>query len=117
MDNEKQNDDFNLFSSENRCDCMGELKAAAFEYLLLNPGSEFGDWQQGLIEEYPTEVIDALGDDPSDVYAAIADLWESNYLDPKTNIEQCYSEWSMSFANEYAVGIYYCLVDSCAKAR
>jgi hypothetical protein len=55
---------------------MNELKAAAFEFLLLNPGSEFGDWQQGLIEQYPTEVVDTLGSNPEEVYAELADLWE-----------------------------------------
>lgn len=64
-----------------------ELKAAAFEYLLLNPGSEFGDWKQGLISDYPTEVVDALGNNPEEVYADLADLWESDYADPKTGIE------------------------------
>lgn len=91
---------------------MDELKAAAFEYLLLNPGSEFGDWQQGLITEYPTEVVDALGNNPDEVFAELSDLWESDYTDPKTGIEQKFSEWAMSFANEHAVGIYYFLVDA-----
>lgn len=92
-----------------------ELQDAAFEYLLLNPGSEFGDWRQGLISDYSTEVVDALGNDPEEVNADLADLWESDYADPKTGIEQKYSEWAMSFANEYAVGIYYFLVEECAK--
>lgn len=96
---------------------IDELKEAAFEYLLLNPGSEFGDWQQSLISDYPTEVVDALGTDPEEVYAALADLWESDYCDPKTGIEQKFSEWAMSFANEYAVGIYYFLVDACADLK
>lgn len=93
-----------------------ELQEAAFEYLLLNPGSEFGDWQQGLISDYPTEVVDALGTYPEEVNAALADLWESDYADPKTGMEQKFSEWAMSFANEYAVGIYYFLVETCTKS-
>lgn len=107
-------DDPDLFSDDCRCDCMADLKQAAFEYLLLNPGSEFGDWQQGLIESYPAEVVDALGTNPEEVYAALADMWESDYEDPKTGTCQKFSEWAMSFANEYAVGIYYSLVDACA---
>lgn len=90
-----------------------ELKDAAFEYLLLNPGADFGDWQQSLISGYPTEVADALGTNREDVYAALADLWESDYEDPKTGIVQKLCEWAMSFANEYAVGIYYHLTDVC----
>lgn len=96
---------------------MDELKAAAFEYLLLNPGSEFGDWQQGLIEQHPDTVVDALGSNPFDVSAALADLWETNYEDSQTGIEQKFSEWAMSFANEYAVGIYYFLVDACVDLK
>lgn len=96
---------------------MDELKDAAFEYLLLNPGSEFGDWQQGLITEYPTEVVDALGNNPDEVYSDLSDLWESNYTDPKTGMEQKFSEWAMSFANEYAVGVYYFLVDACTELK
>lgn len=94
-----------------------ELRAAAFEYLLLNPGSEFGDWQQGLIQEYPTEVVDALGNNPNEVYSDLADLWESDYMDPKTGIEQKFSGWAESFCNESAVGIYYYLVDACAELQ
>lgn len=90
-----------------------ELQEAAFEYLLLNPGSEFGDWQQGLISDYPAEVVDVLGNNPPEVYARLTDLWEQEYTDPKTGLSQKYSEWAMSFANEYAVGVYYFLVNAC----
>lgn len=96
------------------CSCMDVLRNAAFEYLLLNPGSEFSDWQQGLIENYPTEVVDALGTNPEEVNAALADLWESDYEDERTGVEQKFGEWAMCFANEYAVGIYYFLVEACA---
>ena len=96
---------------------MDELKDAAFEFLLLNPGSELGDWQKGLIEQYPSEVVDALGNNPGEVYAELADLWETDYTDPKTGMEQKLSEWAMSFANEYSVGVYYFLVDACTTKR
>lgn len=95
----------------------GELQDAAFEYLLLNPGSDFGDWRQGLIEQYPAEVVDALGNNPDEVFAELSDLWESDYTDPKTGIEQKFSEWAMSFANEHAVGIYYFFVDACNELK
>lgn len=96
---------------------MDELKHAAFEYLLLNPGSEFGDWRQGLIQEYPTEVVDALGNNPHKVYSDLADLWQNSYLDPTTGIEQSYADWARSFSNESSVGIYYYLVDACKDLR
>lgn len=96
---------------------MDELKEAAFEYLLLNPGSEFGDWQSGLIQEYPTEVVDALGSNPVEVYSDLSELWETDYLDTTTGIEQKFSQWADSFANESAVGVYYYLVDACAELK
>lgn len=110
MTNEKEFDGF-------CCDSPAELKEAAFEYLLLNPGTEFGDWQQGLISDYPAEVVDALGSSPAEVYAGLADLWERDYADPRTGIEQKFSEWAESFATEPAVGIYYFLVDACADLK
>ena len=106
MNRQEQYEELEPFSDECMYNSMAELKAVAFEYLLLNPGSEFGDWQNGLISDYPTEVVDALGNNPNEVFASISDLWESDYEDPKTGIEQKFSEWAMAFANEYAVGIY-----------
>lgn len=94
---------------------MQELKEAAFEYLLLNPGSDFGDWQQGMIEQYPTEVVDALGSNPEEVFADLADLWDSDYLDSKTDVEQKFCEWAEAFATESAVNLYYRLVDVCSE--
>lgn len=89
-----------------------ELQEAAFEYLLNNPGSEFGDWQQGLISDYPTEVVDALGTKPEEVNAALADLWESDYEDPKTGIWKDFKNWALAFANDESVDIYYRLVEA-----
>ena len=94
---------------------MDELKAAAFEYLLLNPGSEFGDWYKGLIEQYPAEVVDALGNNPHEVYSDLAELWNCEYTDPKTGLYQDFKYWARTFSNEEAVGIYYHLVDACEK--
>ena len=94
---------------------MDELREAAFEYLLLNPGSDFGDWQQGLISEYPDIVVDALGSNPHEAMSGLADLWESEYEDPKTGLWQDFKEWAEAFSNEAAVGIYYHLVEACEK--
>lgn len=94
---------------------MEELKDAAFEFLLLNPGSDFGDWQSGLMRQYPTEVVDAFGNNPNEVYSELADLWESEYTDPKTGLCQDFNEWAEAFCNEASVGIYYYLVDAVNK--
>lgn len=91
---------------------MDELKDAAFEYLLLNPGSDFGEWRQGLIQDYPTEVVDALGNNPMEVYADLAELWNSEYTDPQTGIWKDFKNWALAFANDESVDIYYRLVEA-----
>lgn len=91
---------------------MDELKAAAFEYLLLNPGSEFGDWQYGLISDYPTEVVDALGSQPEEVYAALSDLWESDYEDGATGACHSFNEWAEYFATDRSVELFYDLAEA-----
>ncbi len=84
-----------------------ELKEAAFEYLLLNPGTEFGDWQQSLISDYPTEVVDALGTDPEEVYAALADMWDSeDYEDTETGECHTFKDWAEYFATDRSVELY-----------
>lgn len=118
MNERHKNEEFDFFSDELRCDSMSELKASAFEYLLLNPGSEFGDWQQGLIEQYPAEVVDALGTDPEEVYAALADLWDSEeYEDQATGICKRFRDWAEYFATERSVELYYMLVEARAKIK
>lgn len=46
---------------DDEVDFYEELKEAAWNILHENPGTDFGDWQDMLIEQYPTEVVDALG--------------------------------------------------------
>lgn len=94
---------------------MDELKEAGFEYLLLNPGSDFVNWRQGMIEQYPDTVVDALGSNPEEVYAGLADLWESEYTDLKTGIWKDFHEWAEAFATEQSVDLYYRLVDACSE--
>ena len=89
----------------------GELKAAAFEVLLLNPGSEQGDWVQTLVEGYGTEVVDAYGDNPEEAYAELADLWETPYLDENSGLEFTFAEWAEAFATDASVRMYYELTD------
>lgn len=85
---------------------LDELKEAAFEYLLLNPGSEFGDWRQGLIEQYATEVVDALGNNPDEVYSDLANLWESDYTDPN-GVCMRFQEWAEALCCESSIEMYY----------
>lgn len=92
---------------------MEDLKEAAWNVLHENPGSEFGDWQSELISQYPTEVVDALGTDPEDVYAQLADWWESmEYDDEATGICERFRDWAEYFATERSVELYDMLVEA-----
>ena len=86
---------------------LDELKAAAFEVLLLHPGCEQGDWAEILVEQYGTELVDAYGHDPATIHASLADLWESPYLDESSGLEYDYKTWAEAFANEASVQMYY----------
>jgi len=90
---------------------LQELKAAAFEALLLNPGSGFGDWEQILIEEYATEVVDAFGVDLADSMAALSDLWETPYSDIASGLEYTFSIWAEAFSTDAAVRMYYDMIE------
>ena len=100
-------------ASEVFCGCysMEELKAAAFEVLLLNPGCEQKDWADILVEQYGTEVVDAYGKDPAEAYASLEDLWESPYLDEVSGLEYDFKRWAEAFATDAAVQMYYDLTD------
>lgn len=90
---------------------MDELKAAAFEALLLNPGCEQSDWVNILLEQYGTEVVDAYGNNPTEVFADLADLWESSYYDKNSGLEYNFKTWAEAFATDAAVQMYYDLTD------
>lgn len=94
-------------ANQQQDETMKELKAAAFEVLLLNPGCEQTDWAEILIRRYGTEVVDALGNNPTDVYASLADLWESPYFDKNSGLEYDYKTWAEIFNNEASVQMYY----------
>lgn len=100
-------------SSEAFCGCysMEELKAAAFEVLLLNPGCEQSDWARILVEQYGTEVVDAYGKDPAEAYASLEDLWESPYFDRNSALEYDFKTWAEAFSTDAAVQMYYDLTE------
>lgn len=92
-------------------DTLEELKAAAFEVLLLNPGCDQGDWTDILIEQYGTEVVDAYGNNPFEVYALLVDLWESPYFDKCSGLEYDFKTWAEALWTDAAVQMYYDLID------
>lgn len=100
---------------DNIDDALDELKASAFEALLLNPGSEFGDWQQILIEDYPSEVVDAYGCDPDDAVSSLSDLWETPYNDTASGLEYTFETWAQCFYTEASVQMYYDLIEKMKK--
>lgn len=96
-------------ASEASCGCclLEELKAAAFEVLLLNPGCEQSDWAKILVEQYGTEVVDAYGTDPEEAYASLEDLWESPYFDRNSGLEYDFKTWANAFATDESVMMYH----------
>lgn len=96
---------------------MEELKAAAFEVLLLNPGCEQSDWARILVEQYGTEVVDACGKDPAEAYASLEDLWESPYLDKVSGLEYDFKTWAEAFSTDAAVQMYYDLTEHIAAMK
>lgn len=90
---------------------LDELKSAAFEVLLLNPGCEQSDWADILIEQYGTEVVDAYGNNPPEVFALLADLWESPYFDKNSGLEYDYKTWAEALSTYAAVQMYYDLTE------
>lgn len=86
---------------------LEELKAAAFEALLQNPGCDQADWAKILVEDYGTEVVDAYGNNPREVYAALADLWEDSYWDCNSDLEYSFKQWAEAFATDASVQMYY----------
>lgn len=100
-----------LMKAKRQADTLEELKSSAFEVLLLNPGCEQSDWADILIEQYGTELIDAYGTNPQDVYASLAELWESPYFDKNSGLEYDYKTWAEALWTDAAVQMYYDLTE------
>lgn len=97
-------------------DFYADLKEAAWNILHENPGTDFGDWQMMLIEQYPTEVVDALGTNPPEVFAELSDWWDCmDYDDGVMEIPHTFSEWAEYFATERSVELYDLLVEAKRK--
>ena len=97
-------------------DFYADLKEAAWNILHENPGTDFGDWQMMLIEQYPTEVVDALGTNPPEVFAELSDWWDCMvYDDGMVEIPHTFREWAEYFATERSVELYDLLVEAKRK--
>lgn len=87
-------------------DLIDELHHAAFEVLLLHPGTTRDTWVQTLMEQYPTEVIDALGTDTETTRERLNKMWGEDYTDTTGNTRS-YAEWAARFATEEDISNYY----------
>ena len=106
----------NQEEEEEAPDFYADLKEAAWNILHENPGTDFGDWQMMLIEQYPTEVVDALGTNPPEVFAELSDWWDCmDYDDGVLEIPHTFREWAEYFATERSVKLYDLLVEAKRK--
>lgn len=108
VEEENQEEEFDEAS-----DFYADLKEAAWNILHENPGTDFGDWQMMLIEQYPTEVVDALGTNPPEVFAELSDWWDCmDYDDGVLEIPYTFQNWAEYFATERSVELYDLLVEA-----
>ena len=85
---------------------LDELRHAAFEVLLLHPGSTRDMWVQTLMEQYPTEVADALGTDTKQTRERLNKIWCEDYTDT-AGVTRSYAEWAARFATDASITEYY----------
>lgn len=101
------------FPSSDTDEFMDDLKQAAWNILHENPGCECGDWITMLIEQYPMEVVDALGANPFEVEPLLSDMWDCNdYTDECTGECHSFKEWAEYFATDHSVELYDMLVEA-----
>lgn len=103
---------------EEEPDFYGDLKEAAWNVLHENPGYGFGEWVRALMEQYPAEVVDAIGSHPAETYASLADMWESgDYEDAETGECHTFKDWAEYFANDRSVELYGLLAEARREIR
>lgn len=98
---------------DDEVDFYEELKEAAWNILHGNPETDLENWKMLLIEQYPTEVVDALGTNPPEVFAELSDWWDSmGYDDGITDLCYTFRDWAEYFATERSVELYDLLVEA-----
>lgn len=103
---------------EEEPDFYGELKQCAWNVLHENPGYGFDEWVQTLMEQYPSEVVDAIGSHPAEAYASLADMWDSDdFTDEDSGECHSFAEWSEYFATDRSVELYDLLADARREIR
>lgn len=103
---------------EDEPDFYAELKEAGWNVLHENPGYGYDEWVQTLMEQYPTEVVDAIGSHPAEAYASLSDMWDSeDYTDEDTGECHTFAEWSEYFATDRSVTLYDLLAEERREKR
>ncbi|MDE5672902.1 MAG: hypothetical protein K2I02_06085 [Duncaniella sp.] len=93
------NDD-NWLGEKDAPDFVEELKTCAYNIVRENPGIDRSEWIDELIRQYPSEVVDAYGTNPPEVYEELSDLWEMEYTDPETHEWNSFAGWSEYLATD-----------------
>ena len=93
------NDFDNWFEDEDAPDFLQEVKEAAWNIVRENPGIDRSEWMNMLLRQYPSEVVDAYGTNPREVFHDLSDLWELEYTDPDTGDWNSFADWSDYFQN------------------
>lgn len=94
-------------------DFHGELKQCAWNILHENPGYGFDEWVQSLMEQYPLEVVDAIGSHPAETYALLADMWDTeDYEDADTGERHAFKDWAEIFATDRSIELYDLLTEA-----
>ncbi len=88
------------FGEEAAPDFIAELKDCAWNIIRENPGIDRSAWGSTLIRQYPAEVVDAIGADPTEAHRRLTDLWETEYTDPDTGTCNTFAAWSKYFATD-----------------
>lgn len=91
---------------DKKTDFYGELKQCAWDVLHENPGYDFDEWLQTLIEQFPTEVVDAIGSHPAKTYASLCELWDDEYTDSETGVCRTFRQWAKRFGSYSAIDRY-----------
>ena len=81
-------------------DFVEELQDCAWNIVKENPGIDRSEWIDELIRQYPTEVVDAYGTNPPEVYQELSDLWDMEYTDPETHEWNSFAGWSEYLATD-----------------
>lgn len=88
-------------SDEDIPDFDAELVEAGWNVIRENPGIDCQEWINELIRQYPTEVVDALGNNPMEVFHTLADLWDyKEYTDPNTGEWHTLKDWAEYYATD-----------------